>query len=225
MSAADLLWTLWAAGFKARVDGARLMVSPAERLTPELTAAIHEHKAGLLELLREQAADPFAVAVPWGQGPWGWLPHPASPEYEALLIPAAEFRAFWAALEAHNAAVRARAAEAAKQEEAEEPEEPEEVESRRVGSFRGSSADLAEEPAEEPSKESPRTSSDSSGSSGSSASFAVDTQPQPAPSAEGPEDAEGGEGAVGDPHRHGPDVSAAADEVVLDLGEIEHVDR
>jgi len=137
MSAADLLWTLWAAGFKARVDGARLMVSPAERLTPELTAAIHEHKAGLLELLREQAADPFAVAVPWGQGPWGWLPHPASPEYEALLIPAAEFRAFWAALEAHNAAVR----------------------------------------------------------------------------------------AGGDSHRHGPDASAAADEVVLDLGEIEHVDR
>ena len=196
MSAADLLWTLWAAGFKARVDGARLMVSPAERLTPELTAAIHEHKAGLLELLREQAADPFAVAVPWGQGPWGWLPHPASPEYEALLIPAAEFRAFWAALEAHNAAVRARAAEAAKQEEAEEP-----------------------------SKESPRTSSDSSGSSGSSASFAVYAQPQPTPSSEGPEEAEGGDEAGGDSHRHGPDVSAAADEVVLDLGEIEHVDR
>jgi hypothetical protein len=110
-------------------------------------------------------------------------------------------------------------------EEAEEPEEPEEAESRRVGSVRGPSADLAGEPAEEPSKESPRTSSDSSGSSGSSASFAVDTQPRPTPSSEEPEEAEGGEEAGGESHRYGPDVSAADDEVVLDLGEIEHVDR
>jgi hypothetical protein len=111
-------------------------------------------------------------------------------------------------------------------EEAEEPEGPEEAESRRVGSCRGSSADPAGEPAEEASKESPRTppdSSGSSGSSGSSASFAVYAQPQPTPSSEGPEEAEGGEEAGGDSHRHGPDVSAAADEVVLDLGEIEHV--
>ena len=65
------------------------------------------------------------------------VPHPASPEYRAQLMPAAECHAGWAALEAHNAAVR----------------------------------------------------------------------------------------AGGDSHRHGPDASAAADEVVLDLGEIEHVDR
>ena len=220
-----LLSSLRAAGFKARADGARLLVSPADRLTPELTAAIRDHKAGLLDLLREEAADPFAGLVPGGEGPWGWLPHPASPEYRAQLMPAAECHAGWAALEAHNAALRARAAEAAKQEEAEEPEGPEEAESRRVGSVRGPSADLAGEPAEEPSKESPRTSSDSSGSSGSSASFAVDTQPRPTPSSEEPEEAEGGEEAGGESHRYGPDVSAADDEVVLDLGEIEHVDR
>ena len=65
------------------------------------------------------------------------VPHPASPEYRAQLMPAAEYHAEWAALEAHNAAVR----------------------------------------------------------------------------------------AGGDSHRHEPDASAAADEVVLDLGEIEHVDR
>ena len=217
-----LLSSLRAAGFKARADGARLLVSPADRLTPELTAAIRDHKAGLLDLLREEAADPFAGLVPGGEGPWGWLPHPASPEYRAQLMPAAECHAGWAALEAHNAAVRARAAEAAKQEEAEEPEGPEEAESRRVGSCRGSSAAPAGEPAEEASKESPRTPPDSSGSS---ASFAVDAQPQPTPSSEDPEEAEGGEEAGGDPHRHGPDVSADADEVVLDLGEIEHVDR
>jgi hypothetical protein len=110
-----LLSSLRAAGFKARADGARLLVSPADRLTPELTAAIGDHKAGLLDLLREEAADPFAGLVPWGEGPWGGLPHPARPEYQAQLLPAAEYHAGWAALEAHNAAVRARTGEAAKQ--------------------------------------------------------------------------------------------------------------
>jgi hypothetical protein len=41
--------------------------------------------------------------------PWDWLPHPASPEYEMLLIAAEEYHAGWAALEAHNAALRAAA--------------------------------------------------------------------------------------------------------------------
>ena len=136
MAPEELLSSLHAAGFWLRADGGRLLVSPADRLTGAWRAAIREHRGGLLALLGGPA-DPFAGLAPWGRGPWGGLPHPASPEYRAQLRLAAEYDAEWAALEAHNAAVR----------------------------------------------------------------------------------------AGGDSHRHEPDASAAADEVVLDLGEIEHVDR
>jgi len=132
----ELLSSLHAAGFWLRADGGRLLVSPADRLTGAWRAAIREHRGGLLALMGG-SADLFAGLAPWGRGPWGGLPHPASPEYRAQLRLAAEYDAEWAALEAHNAAVR----------------------------------------------------------------------------------------AGGDSHRHEPDASAAADEVVLDLGEIEHVDR
>ena len=48
-----LLFTLQAAGFALTVRAGKLIVAPASKLTPELTDAIREHKAGLLTLLTE----------------------------------------------------------------------------------------------------------------------------------------------------------------------------
>lgn len=50
-SASDLLSTLQAAGFTLTVRAGKLIVAPASLLTPELTEAIRQHKAGLLALL------------------------------------------------------------------------------------------------------------------------------------------------------------------------------
>ena len=46
-----LLDNLQSAGFTLAVRDGKLIVAPASRLTPELTEAIREHKAGLLALV------------------------------------------------------------------------------------------------------------------------------------------------------------------------------
>lgn len=51
----DLLSQLRAAGFTLAARDGKLIVTPASRLTPELTASIREHKPALLELLAAQA--------------------------------------------------------------------------------------------------------------------------------------------------------------------------
>lgn len=56
MSAAlNLLSQLRAAGFTLAARDGKLIVTPASRLTPELTASIREHKPALLELLARRA--------------------------------------------------------------------------------------------------------------------------------------------------------------------------
>ena len=47
----DLLDNLQSAGFTLTVRDGKLIVAPASKLTPELTDAIREHKAGLLSLV------------------------------------------------------------------------------------------------------------------------------------------------------------------------------
>ena len=47
----DLLVNLRTVGFTLSAKGGKLLVSPASKLTPELTEAIREHKPALLALL------------------------------------------------------------------------------------------------------------------------------------------------------------------------------
>lgn len=65
MSGAEVLAALHAAGFTLHRDGDRLGVSSREALTPELRAAIIEHKAELLALLA-----PAPVRLWWDEPPW-----------------------------------------------------------------------------------------------------------------------------------------------------------
>ena len=55
MSVGDTLYAISEAGLtlKASKLGDTLKVHPAERLTPELAAAIREHKADIIRILRE----------------------------------------------------------------------------------------------------------------------------------------------------------------------------
>jgi hypothetical protein len=55
LSVGDLLFTISEAGLKLRANMSEdtLRVDPAERLTPELAAAIKEHKAEIIKIMRE----------------------------------------------------------------------------------------------------------------------------------------------------------------------------
>lgn len=55
MGARDLLAGLTAAGIRVEVDGARLLVGPADRLTDRHRDELREHKAEVLALLAEPA--------------------------------------------------------------------------------------------------------------------------------------------------------------------------
>jgi hypothetical protein len=100
----DLLRVLRAAGFTARADNGRLLVSPGARLTEGWCRAIREHRDGLLALLAEEAAD---VAAEEAGRPFRDVPFGGGPNE----VPAAEYQKFWAALREWNAGVIGRAKE------------------------------------------------------------------------------------------------------------------
>jgi hypothetical protein len=55
--------------FTLRMNNGVLYVAPSERLTPELTAAIKEHRAGLVELIETEASGEVAIASGWNPFP------------------------------------------------------------------------------------------------------------------------------------------------------------
>jgi hypothetical protein len=57
MTAAMLLANLEIDGFRVRAERGKLLVQPAERLTPEMVAELQANKSGLLEVLAQRAVD------------------------------------------------------------------------------------------------------------------------------------------------------------------------
>ncbi|MGO9534063.1 MAG: hypothetical protein ACLP3B_23175 [Syntrophobacteraceae bacterium] len=58
MSAQTILDLLNHLGLTAKLEGGGLAVRPKEKITPELRAAIQEHKADLMRLLQAETAKP-----------------------------------------------------------------------------------------------------------------------------------------------------------------------
>lgn len=71
MYAAELLALLSSSGFTVRLDGGKLLVSPASRLTDDERAALREHRERLLDLL--DPATELAVNAPKAAWPVQWL--------------------------------------------------------------------------------------------------------------------------------------------------------
>lgn len=71
--ARGLLRDLTQRGFRLRVNGDRLLIAPASRLTDEDRRRIRQHRDALLAMLRGELPTPPWRGIEARQPAWGWI--------------------------------------------------------------------------------------------------------------------------------------------------------
>lgn len=60
-------------GFRLRVDGDRLLIAPASRLTDEDRLRVRQHREAIVAMLRGEKAPPPWRGIDARQPAWGWI--------------------------------------------------------------------------------------------------------------------------------------------------------